>query len=336
MMRIMRYKDGWLPNTLAITYAVTAYAGGFGLILMPGVGERLAGTVLLAHGMTIAAYLLHEFAHGTVFATARGNRVGGRVMAWITGSCYADFDDLRRKHLRHHADRADVVSFDYRAFLAARPAWLRRLVLSLEWAYIPAVELIMHGLVIAAPFLFGEYRRLRRHVVVVLLVRLTAFAVLAACAPWALLCYAMAYGLFVTVLRFFDAFQHTYELTVSLESRPVAPRQRPDRQYEHDNTYSNLLSARHAWLNLLALNFVYHNVHHASPGCPWYRLPVEHARQFGADQTQVLPFKHLLVAFHRHRLRRVTGDDYGTVDTCSPDKARAFTGADGVSFLTAI
>ena len=46
-----------------------------------------------------------------------------------------------------------------------------------------------------------------------------------------------------------------------------------DRQYEEDNTYSNLLSTRYPWLNLLVLNFCYHNVHHNKPSEPWYRLP---------------------------------------------------------------
>ena len=38
-----------------------------------------------------------------------------------------------------------------------------------------------------------------------------------------------------------------------------------DREYEQMNTYSNVTSLRHPWLNLLLLNFPYHNAHHEPP-----------------------------------------------------------------------
>jgi hypothetical protein len=42
------------------------------------------------------------------------NARGGVLMTWLTGSCYAN---LRRKHMRHHIDRADVISLDTKALL---------------------------------------------------------------------------------------------------------------------------------------------------------------------------------------------------------------------------
>ena len=101
--------------------------------------------------MIIAAYLIHEFAHGAIFSVPKHNEWAGNVCSWLCGSCYAEFQDLRKKHMRHHVDRADVITFDSKAFLKARPLWFQKLVLALEWAYVPAVELIMHFYVIALP-----------------------------------------------------------------------------------------------------------------------------------------------------------------------------------------
>ena len=86
-----------------------------------------------------AAYFIHEFAHYTIFRGHALNDAGGVLMSWLTGGCYVPFGDIRNKHLRHHADRVDVVTFDYRTFLARHPR-LTRLVLALEWLHLPAVR----------------------------------------------------------------------------------------------------------------------------------------------------------------------------------------------------
>jgi hypothetical protein len=73
-------------------------------------------------------------------------------MSFIAGGAYVSFERIRHLHLRHHRDRADVTRFDYKAFLRKRPL-LRRLVYSLEWAHLPAVETLMHLQVILRPLL---------------------------------------------------------------------------------------------------------------------------------------------------------------------------------------
>ncbi|MHB9051662.1 MAG: fatty acid desaturase, partial [Thiomonas delicata] len=108
-----------------------------------------------------------------------------------------------------------------------------------------------------------------------------------------------------------------------------------DHDYEQHNTYSNLDSLGHPWLNLLLLKFSYHNAHHEKPTVPWYRLPTLHRELYADDGTQVLPMAGLLRGFHRHRVQRVLSDDYGVVTT-GADKAQDFYGAVGVSFLTAV
>src|ERR1700721_2659443 len=107
----------------------------------PSLAANLLGTLLVAHTLVIAAYFIHEFAHGSIFAKPRVNDKAGEIAAWVTGACFASDTSLKEKHLRHHAERQDVVTFDYRDFLRRQPGWVMRLVLALEWAYIPAVEL---------------------------------------------------------------------------------------------------------------------------------------------------------------------------------------------------
>jgi fatty acid desaturase len=170
---------------------------------------------------------------------------------------------------------------------------------------------MMHALVIILPFRLVARRDRRARVLGVLAVRAVLFALLALASIKALLLYVLAYMLFLHVMRFMDVHQHTYEVWETLE-RPRGPQDdRFDRDYEHHNTYSNLISVRHPWLNLLVLNFGYHNAHHVRPTAPWYRLPRLHAELFVA--------------------RVLNGDPPGM----DVGDGRDFIGVVGVSFLTA-
>lgn len=334
---LFRYADGLLPNSLAMAYTLLGYLGGLALLFAASPWLNALGTLLLAHAMIVAAYFIHEFAHGSIFSVPKHNEWAGNLCSWMAGSCYADFKDLRRKHMRHHVDRADVITFDTKVFLHGLPAWARRLVVALEWAYVPAVELIMHFYVIVLPFITDneKHRSRRGQVALVLALRAVAFAVLGWLSLKALLLYVLAWLIMVTVLRFADAYQHTYDAYALLEDVKVPEDKLRDRAYEQLNTYSNLVSLRWPALNLLLLNFAYHNAHHEKPAEPWYRLPRLHRELYGDAYAQVIPMRALLAGFHRHRLRRVLDDDYGVV-TEGPHKADDFYGAVGVSFLTAV
>jgi fatty acid desaturase len=175
----------------------------------------------------------------------------------------------------------------------------------------------------------------RRHVLLVLAARLAFFTALALISVKAVLLYALAYVLFLTVLRFMDAFQHTYEVYASLSLDAAAPDPRRNLRYEYENTYSNLVGERWWWLNLLVLNFPYHNAHHVRPGAPWHRLPTLHRALYGRKDGQVITCRQLLRSYHRHRVARVLAENYGSVSP-SGDRAGEFLGAIGVSFLTAV
>ncbi|MFC3608232.1 fatty acid desaturase family protein [Stutzerimonas tarimensis] len=332
---LFRYADGLLPNSLAMAYTLTAWFGGLALLFASSPWLNALGTLLLAHGMIMAAYFIHEFAHGSIFSKPRHNEWAGNVCSWMSGSCYARFADLRHKHMRHHVDRADVITFDSKAFLKARPVWFQKLVLMLEWAYVPAVELIMHFYVILMPFITDhEKHRVRRgQVAAVFGLRAFLFALLGWFSLKALLLYGVAWMIMLTVLRFADAYQHTYDAFAVLGEGKVPDDKLRDRRYEQQNTFTNVVSLRWPALNLLLLNFSYHNVHHEKPAEPWYRLPALHAKLYGSAYAQVIPMRALLPSFHKHRLRRVLDDDYGVVVQGQPDH---FYGAVGVSFLTAV
>jgi fatty acid desaturase len=333
MKSVMKYADGLWPNVYALSYVLLAYLSGWYAITLGSVPLNLFGALLLAHSMVIAAYMVHECAHNTVFSSNRANAKLGALLNWFTGACYGDYEDIRHKHFRHHMDRADVVAFDYRPRFASHPVFLK-IMRVLEWLYIPAVEIVMHLLVLVVPFILPGRRHRRARVLTVLAARTTVFAVLVLYAPRVAIFYPLAYMVFLTVMRFMDTHQHTYEIFETLEQPRGEEAMQFDRAFEHRNTYSNLFSVRHPWLNLLVLNFGYHNAHHLKPITPWYRLPALHREAFGDNCTQILPIGNLLRAYHRYRVpRMLNADAYDSGVT--DDKAVHFIGVDGVSFLTA-
>src|SRR5271167_1938256 len=142
---LRRSLDSW-PNWLAIAYTLLGWTAGVWLLTRNEIILDILGVLLTAHALICSAYLIHDCAHHAVFSTASGNDRLGAVMSWINGACLADYGRLKKKHLRHHSDRLDVVTFDYRAALHRAPAWVRRIILALEWAYVPTVEILMRGM----------------------------------------------------------------------------------------------------------------------------------------------------------------------------------------------
>lgn len=336
LQQLFRTPQGAWLNIAALSYTLLGYATGVALLLAGSWYANLAGALLTGHALIYSAYFVHEFAHQSIFRSADANNRWGALMSWINGSCYAPFQALRRKHMRHHIDRADVLTFDYKAFLNASPPWLRRLVVIAEWAWIPAVEFIMHAYVIVLPFVKPARRHERRRVLAVLTLRAAAFALLGWFSLKALLLYWVAYMIMLHVLRFADAYQHTYDAFAVLEEGEIPADKLRDRDYEQGNTYSNLVSVAQPWLNLLLLNFSYHNAHHERPIVPWHDLPKLHAQLFPADYVQVIPMTELLKGYHRDRVARILSDDYGEVAKTGSNRAQGFLGAAGVSFLTAV
>lgn len=331
MTRLMRQNSGYWLHFAALAYVVLTYSGGIAAMLSASWLLNGLGVLLLAHALIIAAYMIHECAHNTVFMENRYNARLGEALSFLVGSAYGDYEDIRHKHFRHHVDRADVVAFDYREILIRHPVW-RKVVQALEWAYIPAVDILMHALVMLLPFRLESRRERRGRVLRVLAVRVGLFALLAWVSVKALVLYAVAYMLFLHVIRFMDVHQHTYEIFETLEGRRGEEARRFDRAYEDSNTYSNLVSLRYPWLNLVTLNFGYHNAHHLRPTAPWYELPALHREKFGDRADQVLFVAPLLRSYHHYRVARVMNADSPEMNVAD---GRDFIGVVGVSFLTA-
>ena len=331
-------KIGVLANSVAFSFAIFGYIAGVFMLFNSHWLVNLAGLLLTAQALIISAYLLHELSHWSIFKTPKSNQRWGVLMSWINGSCYSSFAEIRAKHMHHHVDRADVLTFNVQHFMRDLSPLTRHMIKALEWAYIPALEIVMHYLVIILPFVQSQWHRKRVRLLAVLLVRAPLFALMVWISVKAWLLYLVAYGIMLTALRFADAFQHTYDVflesTLAQTGGKIIDGKLRDRAYEQANTFSNLTSLSYPWLNLLFLNFPYHNAHHHKPIAPWYQLPQLHGELF-ADTAKlpVIPMSTLLSAYHRHRIARLQSDDYGVITN---DSAKGFIGAAGVSFLTAL
>ena len=331
------------PNILALSFAIFGYVIGVTMLFSHFWLINIMGALLTAQALIISAYLLHEFSHWSIFKKPDINRNWGILMSWINGSCYSTFEEIRSKHMHHHVDRADVLTFNVQHLMRNMPKFFRYIIIALEWVYIPALEILMHFLLIILPFIKPQWHRKRIRLAGIVMIRASLFALMAWISLKAWLLYLLAYGIMLTALRFADAFQHTYD--VFLESTlaqsdgkiadvKISDGKLRDRAYEQANTFSNLTSLQYPWLNLLFLNFPYHNAHHEKPIMPWHQLPQLHQQLFSdSNQLPIVPMRKLLSAYHQHRVTRLQSDDYGVLTN---DSANAFIGAAGVSFLTAL
>jgi fatty acid desaturase len=336
LARLLKEPEGLRYHGGALLYAALGYVAGFAGLFSGVWTVNLAATLLLAHAMTIAAYLIHECAHNLVFRSVRHNAKLGRSLAWLCGAAYGTYEDIRYKHFRHHVDVADVAGFDYERFFRRHPGILRATKI-LEWVYIPAHELIMHAVLVLTSFLIPERRQQRRRNVAVILVRCGVFALLIVVFPKAALLYAVASMLMLTVLRFMDSLQHDYGYTLTLFEPGRAPR-KGDFAWEQEHTFSNPHTFDDSVFNWLTLNFGFHNAHHSDMSVPWYRLPAKHRELFGDDPANVIPLRAQLEIFHKQRVNRIVGNHTGEEpvgrDYLIAARRAGVSGGNAASFLT--
>ena len=330
---LFRDREAAMANGAVLLWVTAGWLASFALMGAAPVVLNILGVLLCTHTMVLAAYLLHEAAHQTLCRSRAMNQCSGEAMNFIAGSAYASFERIRHMHIRHHMDRADITCFDFKGLLRRRPQ-LRRMLEAAEWCYIPATEILMHLQVVWRPFLSQPQRRYRSRSLAMLALRGTLLALLGLWSLKALILYFVSVLLLLHVLNFFDAFHHTFEqFFVAADQR--VPLDGRDHAYEQANTYSNLISVRFPWLNVLTLNFGYHNAHHERASVPWYRLPAYHRTLYGERSSAEMPLAELLRTWHRNRVRRVSRGDYG-VPGQGAGRADGFVGAHGVSFLTVI
>ena len=320
----------------AVLYAVAGYVAGFAALFADHWAINVLGTLLLAHAMIIAAYMIHECGHNLVFRSIRHNTYLGRFLSWLTGSSYGTYEDIRYKHFRHHVDVDDVVWFDYEKFFQKHPLILKTTQF-LEWFYIPAHDLIMHFVMIFTSFIIPQRRNQRLRNVTIILIRGGIFLALLIFFPKVAILYAVAYMLMMTVLRFMDSIQHDYGYQTTLFERGRPPR-KGDFEFEQEHTFSNPHSWRYEFPNWFTLNFGWHNVHHKDMTVPWYRLRQKHFEFFGDDPTNVIPLSAQLRIFHKNRVRRIVGNHEGEKpwgrDYLIAARKAEVIGGNAASFLT--
>ncbi len=314
-------------NSFALSHVLIMYGLGVGLLTAHWWALNLVGTLMLIHALLLSATFTHELIHSNIFKERSLNAFWGQVMTHLTGACYATWDDLVEHHFNHHIYHADFVAFDIPDFIKRLPPGSRQVIVALEWAYFPAFEFILRLQIMIAPFYQSDKRQLRLRNAILLIYRGALFALLGYFSPKAVVLYAIAYISFVNLMRFADAFHHTYDYAIVGQPFP-----KRDRVYEQAHTFSNLVSTTHPWLNLLYFNFGYHNAHHHDMRCPWYKLPELHEKLYGNELKNLLPLPQLIANYHHFRLDRLFGGQ-GEVTEDTTEIA-AFTGGIGVSFLT--
>lgn len=338
--KIFHEPQGILFHGAAVSYGVAGYILGiYGLFSHNG-WINAAATLLLAHAMTISAYMIHECGHNTVFRSNGHNVILGRFLNWICGSSYGTFEDIRYKHFRHHMDGDDSVWFMYENYFERHPIQVR-LIKLLEWFYIPAHEFLMHFIAVFSAFIIPQRRDQMMRNVLVILIRGTVFFGVLYFHPKVAVLYLLAYMIMLHILRFKDSVQHDYG------SNPIlfvegAPSRFGGRKTEQAHTFSNPECARYDWPNWVTLCFGYHNAHHKRPTVPWYKLPAYHREHFGTDPAILIPLSAQLKIYHKYRVQRVThsGGDLDDLPAAVEEeylrRARAgqIYGGNAVSFLT--
>lgn len=334
---ILKEPQGLRWYGAAVLYAVGAYFIGFYGLFRPEWAVNVLSALLLAHGMVIAAYLIHECGHQLVFKRSKHNALLGRIMSWLCGAAYGTYEDMRYKHFRHHVDNDDVVWFEYEEFFE-KNRFVLKVTQILEWFYIPAHDLIMHFIMVFTSFIIPQRRDQRLRNVTVIIIRGSLFAALLIWFPKVAALYVVAYLLMMHVLRFMDALQHDYSYHATLFEY-VQPPHKGDFAWEQEHTFSVPISMRYPRLNWLTLNFGYHNAHHCDMNVPWYRLPELHRELTGDDPTRVIPFAAQLRIYHRNRVLRVCNpqpEDYpqGEEYLRTARQGVGTIGGNAASFLT--
>ncbi|HEY9768574.1 MAG TPA: fatty acid desaturase [Coleofasciculaceae cyanobacterium] len=318
-----------LLNSLVVGYIGVIYLLGVGLLLPHDWRLNVAGVILTVHSLVLSAYLIHELLHDNIFKQRHLNRLFGKIFTHMNGACYAPYDDMVEHHINHHIYHADFVPFDITEFVKQLPKPIRSFLVALEWAYFPAFGFIMRWRLIVAPFKNPEKSHLKMQTLGIVAYRSTIAIIIGFISWQALVLYFFAYICFINLVRFADAFHHTYEYAIS--GAEITKR---DRIYEQANTFSNFVSHQHPWLNLLYLNFSYHNVHHHDMRCPWYRLPELHQSLYGNEAKNLLPLSKLISNYHHFRIARLFGGQ-GDINTQNEaQETTFFTGGIGVSLLT--
>ena len=237
---------------------------------------NVMATLLLAHGMIIAAYMIHECGHNMVFNHSRHNAYLGTLHELACAALLTARTRTCATSIFGTMSIMTMSSGSTTTGFSARHPFLTRVTRVLEWFYIPAHDLIMHGVMVLTSFVIPQRRDQRMRNVAVILVRGGIFVALLIVAPKVALLYVLAYLIMMHVLRFMDSVQHDYGYNTTLFEY-VKPPHKGDTEWEQRHTFSNPHQSALSQAELAGPQFrLPQRTSCKDMNMPFYRLPELH------------------------------------------------------------
>ncbi|CAF1353384.1 unnamed protein product [Adineta steineri] len=269
-----------IRNIVVLMYIIIGYMTSISILVRSDdVFLILFGTLLLAHVLCWSGYMHHELCHYSVFEKRKWNIYFGRLLDWLNGACYWPFEELREQHVKHHVYKVDYDTASGIICQLQANSFFNNILLWSEYFYIPSHAFIIHWRSVLAPWWSKERKSMRLRTVLILMIRTIYFFILYYLRdPLVLVCYFIAYSISIQIIRFTDAFSHTYEVV------PVdTPRKYQSKMYDMSHTYTIEFETNEQTskiVKLLAqfihvgvfLNFNFHNQHHYSTQKKWFEL----------------------------------------------------------------
>ena len=331
-LRFYTKNRNYALNGCVLTYVICGYIYSLVGLTSQHWEDNIFAIFLLVHTLTMASFFVHEFIHHNIFSNQKLNRIFGTVMLFLTGTCYSRFKNLAPHHIAHHihgADFSPFYPFSLSDFLRSLPRSILKLIVALEWLFIPIVALTIRWMIAIAPFLASNRQDDRWRNATLLILRGTLFTGLGFLSLRAVFFYFIAYSMWLNILQFTEGFQHTY---AAYQIHGEVPKYQ--LKEDEANTYSIQMPYGFGWIgSILFLNNHHHNAHHRLMSCPWYLLPKLNAEIYGKDSLATFPFFKLLKNYCRYRTRRLF-DGQGIVKRSSTTiGSDQFFGATGMSFM---
>ncbi|GIS02113.1 MAG: hypothetical protein CM15mP103_06640 [Gammaproteobacteria bacterium] len=132
-------------------YSLTAYVVGWWLLFSGGWAGFIPGVLLLGHGMIIAAYMIHECAHNTVFTVNRHNNQLAGWLGWISRILLARWRTSAPSTSGITSRMTTWCGLITRVF--QKHPLVYRITIFLEWCFIPAHCILMHTIMVFTAFI---------------------------------------------------------------------------------------------------------------------------------------------------------------------------------------
>ncbi len=236
--------------------------------------------LLLANRQLGLAILMHECAHGALFASKSMNKWAGQVLC--AAPVIADLDGYRKYHMRHHAEAGTTTDPDYpnyKNYPVTKLSMTRKVIRDL--CGLTAIKtlyavFLMNAGVLNYDMSYQSHaveKKLRLGEIVANLAKNLALPVIVHIVMWAAL-YATGHGVLYGLwwLSYFTVYMLILRIRNAAEHGNVPDLLNTDPLQHARTTYASW------WERLsFAPNYVnYHMEHHLRPSVPCYRLPAFH------------------------------------------------------------